>query len=455
MYDVVVIGAGPGGYVAAIRAAQRGMRVACIEKGSTLGGTCLNVGCIPSKALLHSSEYFARIAEGGSEHGIIAAELSVDFARMMERKQSVVKGLTEDIAFLFKKNKVEWIRGHASFLTPNKLRVGDQEVEGRSIIIATGSEPMTLPFLPFDERWIVSSTGALALKTIPKKMLIVGAGVIGLELGSVYRRLGCKIEVVELLDRVIPSFDHDISKAAGQIFKKQGITFHLSTKVTGGRVENNGVTLDLDTRSIRGDVVLVAIGRKPYTAGLGLDKIGLPEGVIAIDGYFETQVPHVYAIGDVVDGPMLAHKASEEAVTLIDYLASDKRSLNYLAIPNVMYTWPEVAAVGMTEEEAKKQQLDVCTGSSPFTANPRARCSGDAVGIVKIVAEKKSQKILGLHIIGPSASEMIGEGVLAIERGMTLAQLAHLPHAHPTCCEAIKEAALAALAAAGSKIFDR
>jgi len=445
MYDVVVIGAGPGGYVAAIRAAQKGMKVACIEKEKTLGGTCLNVGCIPSKALLHSSEYFSRVAGEGKEHGIYAEKLLIDLGRMMERKNGIVKGLTDGIVYLFKKNKVEWIKGEASFLSPNKLRVGKQEIEGKSIIIATGSEPMSLPFLPFDEKKVLSSTEVLSLTTIPKKMLIIGAGVIGLELGSVFRRLGSEVEVVELLDRVIPPFDHDLSKAALQIFQKQGMKFHLSVKVKGGKVDQNGVTLEMDNLELRGDLVLVSIGRKAFTRGLGLDKIGIPEGQIAIDSNFMTKVPHVYAIGDVVDGPMLAHKASEEGIALIDYLAGEKSSLNYFAIPNVMYTWPEVAAVGMTEEEARKHNLEIQIGSFPFKANPRARCSGDAEGVVKIIAEKKSQKIIGMHIIGPSASEMIGEGVMAIERGVTLSELAHLSHAHPTCSEAIKEAALAAL----------
>ena len=445
MYDVVIIGAGPGGYVAAIRAAQKGMKVACIEKEATLGGTCLNVGCIPSKALLHSSEYFIRVAEEGAEHGIIAENIKVDLKRMMERKSTIVKGLTDGIAFLFKKNKVDWIQGEASFLSPNKLQVGNLEVEGKSIIIATGSEPTPLPFLPFDEKKVLSSTGALSLKKIPKKMLVIGAGVIGLELGSVFRRLGSEIEVVELLDRVIPPFDQDLSKAAGQIFKKQGIKFHLSAKVNAGKVDKNGVTLELDNLTLKGDVVLVSIGRRPFTAGLGLEKIGLGNGQVPIDSTFQTQVPHVYAIGDVVDGPMLAHKASEEGIAVIDYLAGEKTTLNYMAIPNVMYTWPEVAAVGMTEEEAKKHMLTLQMGSFPFKANPRARCSGDPEGLVKIIAEKSSQKIIGMHIIGPSASEMIGEGVLAIEKGMTLSEIAHASHAHPTCSEAIKEAALAAL----------
>lgn len=444
MYDVVIIGAGPGGYVAAIRAAQKGLSVACIEKEKTLGGTCLNVGCIPSKALLHSTEYFEKVAKEGEEHGIFAEKLRVDLTRMMERKSKVVKGLTDGIAFLFKKNKVDWIQGEASFVTPNTLQVGDQKVEGKSIIIATGSEPTPLPFLPFDEKVVLSSTGALSLPKIPKKMLIVGAGVIGLELGSVYKRLGSEVEVVELMDRVIPPFDHDLSKAAGQIFKKQGIKFHLSAKVKSGKVDG-GVTLELDNLTLKGDCVLVSIGRRPYTANLGLEKIGLSEGQIPVDGCFQTRVPNVYAIGDVVDGPMLAHKASEEGIAVIDYLAGEKTALNYMAIPNVMYTWPEVAAVGLTEQEAKQKGLELQIGSFPFKANPRARCSGDAQGLVKVIAEKKSQKIIGLHIIGPSASEMIGEGVLAIEKGMTLSQLAHASHAHPTCSEAIKEAALSAL----------
>lgn len=365
----------------------------------------------------------------------------------MERKSSVVKGLTDGIAFLFKKNRVDWIEGEASFVDPQTLQVGERQVQGKSIIIATGSEPTALPFLPFDENVVLSSTGALSLPKIPKKLLVVGAGVIGLELGSVYKRLGSQVEVVELLDRVIPPFDHDLSKAAEQIFKKQGIKFHLSAKVQGAEVKD-GVTLKLDNLELLGDAVLVAIGRKPYTAGLGLDKIGLSEGLIAVNDSFETAVSNVYAIGDVVDGPMLAHKASEEAAVLIDALSGEKSELNYVAIPNVMYTWPEVASVGLTEEEAKGKGLTLLKGSFPFKANARARCSGDADGLVKVIADKNSLRVVGVHIIGPSASEMIGEGVLAIESRMTLKELAHACHAHPTCSEAIKEAALAALSSA-------
>ncbi|MCP5469933.1 MAG: dihydrolipoyl dehydrogenase [Chlamydiales bacterium] len=448
MFDLIVIGAGPGGYVAAICAAQKGMKVACIEKGETLGGTCLNVGCIPSKALLHSSEYYARIAKEGEEHGIIAESVRADLSRMMERKNGVVKGLTEGIAFLFKKNKVEWIKGSAAFVSPKAVSVEGKTHEAKNILIATGSEPIALPFLPFDEKYVVSSTGALELNKVPKKLLIVGAGVIGLELGSVYRRLGSAVEVVELLDRVIPPFDGALSKQAEQIFKKQGMKFHLSTKVVSGKVERGKVSLELENETLKGDVALISIGRKPYTKDLALDKAGISlneKGQIPVDNAFRTAAPSVYAIGDVIDGPMLAHKASEEGIAVIDHLTGETSHLNYIAIPNVMYTWPEVAAVGMTEEEAKAHNLSLLVGTFSFRANPRARCSGDAEGIVKVIGEKKTGKLLGMHIIGPSASEMIGEGVLALEKGLTLKELAHASHAHPTCSEAIKEASLAAL----------
>ncbi|MFN0065777.1 MAG: dihydrolipoyl dehydrogenase [Chlamydiales bacterium] len=446
-YDLVVIGAGPGGYIAAIRAAQKGWRVACIDKSNTLGGTCLNVGCIPSKALLHSTEYFER-ALHGQEHGIEAEKLSIHFARLIQRKNEVVQSLTEGIAFLFKKNKIDWMQGQARFMDPHTIQAGDKSVQAERIIIASGSEPIPLPFLSFDETRVLSSTGALACKEVPKKMLIVGAGVIGLELGSVYRRLGAHVEVIELLPRVISSFDTDLSKVALQIFTKQGMHFHLSTKVLAGKVERGKVHLDIGQQTLTGDVVLVAIGRRPYTQGLELAAAGVQtnaQGQIMINGTFQTTQSNIYAIGDVVDGPMLAHKASEEGIAVVDYMANEQVKIQYLCIPNVMYTWPEVAAVGMTEEEAKKHELIPLCGKVSFKSNPRARCSGDTEGLVKIVAKKDSGHILGIHIIGPNASEMIGAGVLALENKMTLQKLAHASHAHPTCSEAIKEAALATL----------
>lgn len=446
-FDLIVIGGGPGGYVAAIRAAQLGLRVACIEKEKTLGGTCLNVGCIPSKALLHSTEYYHRVASTGKEHGIMADHLTIDLKQMMKRKERIVSGLAGGIDFLFNKNKVTRIQAEAQLLSATTVQAGDQTLEASKILLATGSEPIPLPFLPFDERRVLSSTGALGLSQIPKKLLMVGAGVIGLELGSVYLRMGTEIEVVELLDRVTPPFDREISKALLKILQKQGMTFHFNKKVVAGSVGKEGVELKLDSNeTVQGDAVLVAIGRRPYSKGLGLEKVGveIDSGRVKIDEAFRTSVPTIYAIGDLVDGPMLAHKASEEGVAAVDIMCGKRTELNYLAIPNVMYTWPEVACVGMTEEEAKEAGLSIRIGRCPFKAIPRARCSGDEEGLVKLIGEQTSDRLIGMHIIGPNASEMIHEGALAIKTGATLLEIAHTSHAHPTCAEAIKEAAQAA-----------
>ncbi|MCC5832972.1 MAG: dihydrolipoyl dehydrogenase [Chlamydiales bacterium] len=447
-FDLVVIGSGPGGYVAAIRAAQRGLKTACIEKEKTLGGTCLNVGCIPSKALLHSTEYYHKVASEGSEHGINAKELTIDLGRMMERKEKIVSGLVGGVNLLFERNKVVRIQGEASLDSPTRVRVGDSLYEADHILLATGSEPIPLPFLPFDEKRVLSSTGALSLPNVPKKLLMVGAGVIGLELGSVYQRIGAQVEVVELLDRVTPPFDREVSKTLYKIFSKQGMAFHLKEKVVEASVGEEGVELTLESsKRLRGDVVLVAIGRRSYSKGLGLEKIGVqtdPQGRVKVDGSFRSSVPSIYAIGDLIDGPMLAHKASEEGIAAVDLICGDVVEINYLAIPNVMYTWPEVACVGMTEEEAKGAGLEIRIGKTPFKAIPRARCSGDIEGMVKIIGEKESDRLIGMHIVGPNASEMIHEGVVAIGRGVTLLEIAHASHAHPTCSEAIKEAALAA-----------
>lgn len=446
-FDLIVIGSGPGGYVAAIRAAQRGLKVACMEKEKTLGGTCLNVGCIPSKALLHSTEYYHKVAAEGHEHGIEAKELTVNLQQMMTRKEKIVSGLVGGIDFLFKKNKVTRLEGEATLLGPTSIQIGQESYQASHILLATGSEPIPLPFLPFDETKVLSSTGALALPQVPKKMLMVGAGVIGLELGSVYRRLGAEVEVVELLDRVTPPFDREISKTLYKILTKQGMTFHLKSKVASGKVATD-VELTLDSGEVlKGDVVLIAIGRRPYSKGLGLEKIGVAtdkQGRVKVDESFRTSVPSIYAIGDLIDGPMLAHKASEEGIAAVDLICGDTLSLNYLAIPNVMYTWPEVACVGMTEEEATSAGLTLRIGRVPFKAIPRARCSGDEEGIVKLIGEKTTDRLIGMHIVGPNASEMIHEGVVAVEKKMTLLEIGHASHAHPTCAEAIKEAALAA-----------
>lgn len=455
-YDVLVIGSGPAGYVAAIRAAQLGFNTACVEKDSTLGGTCLNVGCIPSKTLLQSTEYYSLMKHQGAELGLEFDGLRYQFQRMMERKTEVVKGLTEGIDHLFEKNKVRRIRGIASFIDAHTVEVtrGDskERVESKYIIIATGSEPFPLPFLPFDEKKVVSSTGALSLSKVPKSMVVIGAGVIGVELASVYQRLGCDVTLVEMLDRICPTNDLAISKAFLQILKKQGLKFYLSAKVTGGKVHENGVVLNFTHEgaemSFDVEAVLVAVGRRPYIEGLALDKASVklsPKGFIEVDGRFRTSQKNILAIGDVIEGPMLAHKASEEAIVAVDLLAGLKSHISYTAIPNVIYTHPEVAAVGLTESEAKEHGLTPEVGITYFRGNPRARCSGDTEGLVKIIGDKSSGRLVGLHIIGPHASELIAEGVMALEKKATLEDIANASHAHPTLSEAIKEAALTAL----------
>ncbi len=446
-YDLIVIGAGPGGYVAAIRGAQVGMHVACIEKGESLGGTCLNVGCIPSKALLHSSEYYHKIAAEGEEHGIYAEKLSVDFKKMVARKNQIVKSLTDGIAYLFKKNKIDWIRGSAKVLSDQSVSVEDRKFGYKHLILATGSLPIELPHLPFDGKIILSSTDALCLQKIPKKMVLVGAGVIGLELGSVYCRLGCEIEVIEMLDRVTPTFDQELSKELLKIFKKQGFKFRFKTKVVDAKKKKEGIDLILEGGEILSTpMVLVAVGRKPYHEGLGLQELGMKinkQGQVVVDGNFQTSIPNIYAIGDLIEGAMLAHKASEEGIVLVDYLAGKPRSINYLTIPSVMYTWPEVACVGLTQEQAEEAGLKIKVGKASLKSNSRARCSGDNDGMMKIIAEASTDRLLGMHLIGPNVSEMIGEGVIAIEKKMSVANLAHLPHSHPTISESLKEAALA------------
>jgi len=451
MYDVVVIGAGPGGYVAAIRAAQLGMKTALIEKEKTLGGTCLNVGCIPSKALLQSSEHYNMIENHGKEHGIATKGLSVNFKQMMKRKEGVVESLTAGVAGLVKRNKIERIEGTATFINPNQIQVNGETIDSKSFIIATGSEPIPLPFAPFDEKVIVSSTGVLSLPKIPKKMIVVGAGVIGVELASVYNRLGTKVTIVEMLDYITPGVDGAICKMFLQILRKQGLEFHLGAKVTGIDVKKGkasvGVDLGGEEKKLDADVVLVAIGRRPYTEELGLDAIGIEtnRGMIQVDANFRTKHPNILAIGDVIDGPMLAHKASEEGIAAAEVLAGLHSHVNYIAIPSVIYTHPEVAGTGLTEEEAKAHGFQVMIGKFAFKGNARARCAGDTDGMVKVVGDKESGRLLGVHIIGPNASEMIGEGVIALEKRATVEELAVASHAHPTLCESIKEAALNAL----------
>ncbi len=447
-FDLIVIGSGPGGYVAAIRAAQLGLNVACIDKQKELGGTCLNVGCIPSKALLHSTEFYYKMTHEAKNLGIEIANSSFSLTQMMNRKSKIVSSFNEGIAALFKKNKITFIPGAAKLTSPTSVEVAGELHEAKNILIATGSEPAALAFLPFDEKRIVSSTGALSLSKVPNRLVVIGAGVIGVELGSVYSRLGSKVTFLEFMDRVCPTFDPQISKELQKVLTAQGMTFHLSTKVTGADLNASEIILHTDQGDHAADVVLVAIGRKPYTSNLGLGAANItlsPKGTIPINGRFQTTVPTIYAIGDVVDGPMLAHKASEEGVAAAEIIAGKNPSVHYIAIPSVIYTSPEVASVGLTEEEAHKLGLTPKTGQFPFKINSRAKCTGEEEGFVKIIADAATDKILGVHIIGAHASELIAEACLALQKGLTATDLAHTPHAHPTLSEALKEAALGAL----------
>lgn len=455
-YDLAVIGAGPGGYVAAIRASQLGLKTICIDKRPTLGGTCLNVGCIPSKALLHASHQFAGVQEAIREKWMESKGVSVNFARMMRRKEEAVKGLVDGVAGLFRKYKVEWAVGEARLISANQMEIvgADKRViEAKNILLATGSESIPLPFLPFDEVRVVSSTGALALQKVPEKLLIVGAGVIGVELASVYRRLGSEVTMIEMLEQICPAMDPAISKMLLQILMKQGIDFHLGAKVTAGKVGKDRVkvtvyTADKQEKEFSADVVLVSVGRKPRSQGLGLAEAGVnldAKGFVNVDGEFRTNIPSIYAIGDLIEGVMLAHRASEEGTVVAELLVGAKPTVNYMAIPNVIYTHPEVAAVGLTEPEAREAGLEVKVGTFPMRANSRSRCTGEVEGLVKVVGDGNTGRLVGMHMITSNASEMIGEGVIAIDRKATVEQVAHASHAHPTQCEAIKEACLALL----------
>ncbi len=440
MYDVVVIGSGPGGYVAAIRAAQLGLKTACIEKNDRLGGTCLNVGCIPSKALLQSSEHFHFIKEGAKLHGIDVAPPKLDFDAMMKRKVSVVEGLTNGVATLFKQNKVDWIKGEARFKDQKILEVDGKPIETKNILIATGSEPIALPFLPFDEKRILSSTGALALNEVPESLLVIGAGVIGVELASVYRRLGSKVTIVEMLDEIVAGMDSTISRTLQQLLTKQGIEFILKAKVVSADLSKPKIQINLEDRTLEADKVLVGIGRKPYTQNLNFPVNA--RGRIEVNNRFQTSVPNVYAIGDVIEGPMLAHKAMEEGVVAVELIAGHRSHIDYITIPNVIYTNPEAVSIGFTEKELKDKNIPYVIGQCHFKAVSRARCMGDTDGLIKLLAEKESKRLLGYHVIGPVASELAAEGVMALTNKMTLDQIANASHAHPTLSEGIKEAAL-------------
>jgi dihydrolipoamide dehydrogenase len=443
--DLIVIGAGPGGYVAAIRAAQLGMTVACVEKGPTLGGTCLNIGCIPSKALLESSHKYVE-ASHWQDFGINVGKISLDLQKMMERKSKVVEQLTHGVDFLFKKNKVTRLTGVASILSPTEVKVDKEIWKTKRILIATGSDSASLPGINIDEKKVVSSTGALSLSKVPERMVVVGGGYIGLEMGSVWQRLGSKVTVVEFMDRIVPAMDLETGKALQKALAKQGIEFKLSTKVKSIKEQKNGLAVDVESEIIETDVVLISTGRKPYTEGLGLDKVGVEvdqRGFIKVNQHFETSVKGIYAIGDVIPGPMLAHKAEEEGIAAVELMAGQAGHVNYGAIPAVVYTNPEVATVGKTEEELKDEGRNYKVGKFPFQANARAKAMGETEGFVKILADATTDQVLGAHIIGPDAGTLIAEVTLGMEFSASSEDIARTCHAHPTLNETVKEAALA------------
>jgi dihydrolipoamide dehydrogenase len=457
-YDLIVIGTGPGGYVCAIRAAQLGLKTAVVEKRATFGGTCLNVGCIPSKAMLHASELYEEAGHSFAQMGIKVGKPSVDLAALLKYKEQNVDSNVKGVAFLFKKNKIDAFHGAGRVVAPGKVEVTDadgktQMLETKNIVIATGSNVARLNGIDIDEKRIVSSTGALELGKVPQKLLIVGAGIIGLELGSVWRRLGAEVTIVEFLDHILPGIDSEVARQFHRLLQKQAVAFKLSSKVTA--IDTSGKTLKVKVEpaaaggaaeTIEADVVLVAIGRIPYTEGLGLDAAGVKRdnrGRVIVDPHFQTNIAGIYAIGDVIAGPMLAHKAEEEGVALAEILAGQAGHVNYEVIPNVVYTYPEIASVGKTEEELKAAGIAYQVGKFPFTANARARANLMTEGFVKILADAKTDRVLGVHILGPDAETMIAEAAIAMEFGASSEDIARTCHAHPTLSEAVKEAALA------------
>ena len=451
-YDLIVIGSGPGGYVAAIRAAQLGLKTACVESRETLGGTCLNVGCIPSKAMLHASEMYHEAHSGAlAKFGIDFKGLALNLDQMQAEKTKAVGELTGGIEFLFKKNKVDWLKGHAAFASANTVDVAGKSYTAKNILIATGSSVMPLPGVEIDQKVIVDSTGALALSKVPKHLVVIGGGVIGMELGSVWLRLGAKVTVVEYLDQILLGYDGEVRKEAAKIFKKQGFEIRTGTKVTGVAIKGDSATITVEpaaggaSETIEADVVLVSIGRRPNTEGLALDKTGITpnkRGQIEIGHDFQTSVPGIYAIGDVVPGPMLAHKAEDEGVAAADFIAGGTGIVNHDVIPGVVYTYPEIASVGLTEEEAKAKG-EVKVGKFLMMANSRAKTNRDTDGFVKVIADAKTDRVLGVHIIASIAGSMIAEAALAMEFGATSEDIAYTCHAHPTHAEALKEAAMA------------
>ncbi|PJN96152.1 dihydrolipoyl dehydrogenase [Amaricoccus sp. HAR-UPW-R2A-40] len=459
-YDLIVIGAGPGGYVCAIRAAQLGLKTACVEGRATLGGTCLNIGCIPSKAMLHASELYHEAHENFAKMGIMGEAPTIDVARLQDYKQSVVDGNTKGIEFLFKKNKIDWLKGWASIPAPGQVKVGEETHRARHIVVASGSVPSTLPGVEVDEETVVTSTGALVLPSVPKTMTVIGAGVIGLELGSVYARLGTEVTVVEYLDQITPGMDLEICKTLQKVLTKQGLKFVLGAAVQGVEPSESGrevvykLRKDDSEHRLKSDVVLVATGRKPYTDGLGLEALGVQmskRGQIEIDAHWRTSVPGIYAIGDAVSGPMLAHKAEDEGMAAAEVIAGRHGHVNYDVIPGVIYTTPEVASVGETEETLKEKGRAYKVGKFPFMGNARAKALMQAEGFVKILADKETDRILGAHIIGPQAGELIHEICVAMEFGASAEDVARTCHAHPTCSEAVREAAHRRVEAAAAR----
>ena len=457
--DVVILGGGPGGYVAAIRAAQLGFTTVCVEMDKTLGGTCVNVGCIPSKALLNSSEHYEFIEQHAAEHGIAVDDMRLDLAKMLKRKDDVVGQNTKGIEFLFRKNKITWAKGFGTLTEGNVVEVRGAPPENtitsyraKHVIIATGSVPIELPFLKFDEERVLSNTGALNIPQVPKHLIVVGGGVIGLELGSVWRRLGAKVTVVEFMPTILPGMDDDVVKEADKIFRKQGLVLRTGSKVTGARREAETVFVDIEkdgaTETLEADYVLVAVGRKPSLSGIDVAALGLavgPRGELIVDEQMRTNLPRVYAIGDCVGGKLLAHKAEEEGVVAAEVIAGQPVKMHYRSIPSVVYTWPEIASVGLAEHEVKASGREYKTGKFPFSANGRARTAGDTSGFVKFIADATTDELLGAHLIGPNVSELIAEVVLAFEYRGSSEDIGVTVHAHPTLSETTKEAALAVL----------
>ncbi len=460
-YDVIIIGSGPGGYVAAVRAAQLGLKVACIEKAPRLGGVCLNVGCIPSKALLDSSEYLQLARGQFADHGIKTGRISLDLAVMMARKEKVVQDLTENVKRLLEGHKVEIIHGTARLAAADQVEVelnaGTSKkkqrttLSAKAIILATGSETVEMTDLPFDGQRIISSTGALNLDTVPKHLGIVGGGYIGLELGSVWLRLGAKVSLFEMLPKIAAGLDGQVGRKLQRVLKRQGFKFYMNSKVTGAKAMAKNIKVELETKgkkeTVTCDRLLVSVGRRPLTRDLGLEQAGVetdPEtGCIKVDGAYRTSIPSIYAIGDLIPGPMLAHKASAEGIAVAEIIAGRPGEVNYDAIPSIIYTWPEVASVGLTEEQVKEREIPYCSGTYPFTGAGRARCMGETEGFVKVLAHEKTDRILGVHIIGPRAADMIAESVLAVELGASSEDIARTVHGHPTFAEALQEAAMA------------